>query len=152
MGTWRRKLLDRIRISTLLEPLNMLSGSPASASLLLCRYTDLRGEAQVLTHPGPTTLSFSSPRKPPNVAQVWHGAQDTLLPSEKPQTPPPDPSTQPRGPRIHQRLPHELVAEIGFPDPQSMFLHALQGSQSFPDSHSPGVPACQAGAEFHGTS
>lgn len=53
MGTWRRKLLDRMRISTLLEPLNMLSGSPASASLLLCRYTDLGDEAQVLTHPCP---------------------------------------------------------------------------------------------------
>lgn len=40
-GTYFKKLLDMMSISTLLEPLNMLSGKPASESLLLWRYTDL---------------------------------------------------------------------------------------------------------------
>lgn len=68
-----------MRISTLLEPLNMLSGSPASASLLLCRYTDLGDEAQV--------LNTSSPDQPSDLAQVRAGAQGTILPFEEPQTP-----------------------------------------------------------------
>lgn len=40
-GTYFKKLLDMMSISTLLEPLNILSGNPASESLLLWRYTDL---------------------------------------------------------------------------------------------------------------
>lgn len=36
-GTYFRKLLDMMSISTLLEPLNILSGKPASESLLLWR-------------------------------------------------------------------------------------------------------------------
>lgn len=42
-GTYFKKLLDMMSISTLLEPLNILSGNPASESLLLWRYTDLLG-------------------------------------------------------------------------------------------------------------
>lgn len=41
LGTYFKKLLDMMSISTLLEPLNILSGNPASESLLLWRYTDL---------------------------------------------------------------------------------------------------------------
>lgn len=40
-GTYFKKLLDMMSISTLFEPLNILSGKPASESLLLWRYTDL---------------------------------------------------------------------------------------------------------------
>lgn len=40
-GTYFKKLLDIMSISTLSEPLNILSGNPASESLLLWRYTDL---------------------------------------------------------------------------------------------------------------
>jgi hypothetical protein len=52
-----------MRTSTLLEPLNMLSGSPASASLLLCRYTDLEVKAWSSPHlgsPSPWTTSWGA--------------------------------------------------------------------------------------------
>lgn len=48
LGTYFRKLLDMIRISTLFDWLNMLSGRPASVSLLLCRYTDLLGDHAII--------------------------------------------------------------------------------------------------------
>lgn len=48
-GTYFKKLLDMMSISTLLEPLNILSGNPASESLLLWRYTDLlEGEKKMI--------------------------------------------------------------------------------------------------------
>lgn len=48
LGTYRRKLLDIMRISRLSDPLNMFSGRPASVSLLLWRYTDLKHSTQTI--------------------------------------------------------------------------------------------------------